>query len=167
MVRTEGQRRKAKSHNARAARLCAAGVGIAALLTGCTAESTRVAIETQRRADEVQQAVFERQHEGLVLLLFRDLSGKLERCRTDDERAAALNAAWNERDLIEFWAIQNERSRALRLIGVDAKLYSDQSIVDLLIRSIQAKAQRAEQGLAAVAGHAAGEVAADQLKVRK
>ena len=50
--------------------LCIFGVLAAG---GCTSESTRVAIETQRRADEVQQAVFERQHEALCLLLYRDL----------------------------------------------------------------------------------------------
>lgn len=139
-----------------ARRASAAIACLAIHLAGCTAESTRFAIQTQRRADAVQQTVFERQHEGLVLLLFRDVAARLERCKTAEERLAALNAAWNERDLIEFWAVQHERSRGLRLIGVDAKLSSEQSIVDLLIRSIEAKADRAAQSLAGAAGEQAG-----------
>lgn len=64
---------------------------------------------------------------------------------------------WNDRDLIEFWAIQHERAAALRLVGVDAKLYAGQSSVDLLIKQIEARADRAKQALAARAGEALGE----------
>ncbi|MBI5863271.1 MAG: hypothetical protein HZB38_01915 [Planctomycetes bacterium] len=107
---------------------------------GCTAESTRLAIETQQRADQVQEALFERQHEGLNVLLFRDVVRRLE-TGGDAKFSAAqrdvLNEAWNERDLIEFWRVQFERATALRMIGVDAKLYGEQSIVDLLIKNIE------------------------------
>jgi hypothetical protein len=130
------------------AKLCA----LAAIFVGaCTRESTRVAIETQRRADDVQQAVFDRQHEALCILLYRDLVRRLEESesRLSPPQRAALNEVWNERDLIEFWVIQNERARALRLAGVDAKLFSDQSIVDLLWKSIETRMERARQGLAA------------------
>lgn len=124
--------------------------------TGCTRESVRVALETQRRADQVQQAVFDRQHDALRILLYRDLVRALEAdgvTLTAPQRAV-LSEAWNDRDLIEFWALQNERARALRRIGVDAKLWSDQSIIDLLWKSLEARAARAEQGLAAQVGEA-------------
>ncbi|MEW6253663.1 MAG: hypothetical protein AB1716_23705, partial [Planctomycetota bacterium] len=39
------------------------------LLTGCSRESSRIAIDTQRRADQVQQAVFDNQHAALTVLL--------------------------------------------------------------------------------------------------
>lgn len=124
---------------------------------GCTRESLRVAIETQRRADQVQQAVFDRQHETLRILLYRDLLRRLEATGVEVSAAQrdALNAVWNDRDLIEFWAVQHERAKALRVVGVDAKLFGDQSIVDLLWKSVEARADRAGEGLAAqVAGMA-------------
>jgi hypothetical protein len=132
------------------AKLCV----LAAISVGaCTRESTRVAIETQRRADDVQQAVFDRQHEALCVLLYRDLVHRLETAesRLSPPQREALNEVWNDRDLVEFWGIQNERARALRLAGVDAKLFSDQSIVDLLWKSIETRMERARQGLAAAA----------------
>ena len=121
---------------------------------GCTRESLRVALTAQQRADQVQQAVFERQHEALCILLYRDLQRRLEQTGTPlvPAQRTALNEVWNERDLIEFWVVQHERAKALRLIGVDAKLYSDQSVVDLLYKSVSAKVKRAKQGLAAYAG---------------
>ena len=137
------------------------------LLAGCTAESTRVAIEAQQRANEVQEAVFERQHDGLVTLLYRDLTQKLsatasEDATLNDDQRSVLNLAWNERDLVEFWRVQYERSKALRLIGVDAKLYSDQAVVDLLVKALNAKIERGKQAIAAVAGAAvAGKAAVE------
>jgi hypothetical protein len=133
-------------------------LGAAALVGGCTRESVRVAIETQRRADAVQQTVFERQHDALRILLYRDLVNRLEKpgAPLSAVQRAAVNKAWNDRDLVEFWAVQWERSKALRLIGVDAKLYSDQSIVDLLYKSLAAKAQRAKEGIAAQVGSGFG-----------
>lgn len=126
-------------------------------LSGCTAESTRLAIETQRRANEIEQALQERQHAGLRTLLFRDLVARLARDGgpLQATQIETLNEAWNERDLVEFWAIQHERAKALRLIGVDSKLYSEQSMVDLLIKSIDAKLDRGIEAAAEVAGEAA------------
>jgi hypothetical protein len=141
--------------------------GLACLLalSGCTAESVRIALETQRRADEVQQAVFERQHEALQILLYHELVNRLEAggvALTEAQRAD-VSAAWNERDLLEFWAVQQERSRALRLIGVDAKLASDQSIVDLLVKSVEARFDRASEAVAGIAGeHAVAGATATQ-----
>ena len=45
---------------------------------GCTRESVRMALESQQRANQVQQTVFEHQHEGLQILLYRDLIKQLE-----------------------------------------------------------------------------------------
>jgi len=114
-------------------------VGIGA--TGCTRESVRIALETQRRADQVQQAVFERQHEALRILLYHDLLARLAANGDPltETQQAVLNGVWNDRDLIEFWALQNERARALRLLGVEAKLASDQSVLELLLKNMQAR----------------------------
>jgi len=130
---------------------------------GCSRESLRVALTAQQRADQVQQAVFERQHEALCVLLYRELQRRLEWTGTplSEAQLAALNDAWNDRDLVEFWAVQHERAKALRLIGVDAKLYSDQSVVDLLYKSLSARVDRVKQGLAAQAGRRAAEESLD------
>lgn len=132
-------------------------------LSGCTRESLRIALAAQQRADEVQQAVVERQHEALCILLYRDLARQLESSGVTlgDEQRVILNAAWNERDLLEFWWLQNERARALRVVGVDTKLAADQSVVDLLVKALLAKSTQVESGLAALAGQLAGEAAVE------
>ncbi|MBW7904567.1 MAG: hypothetical protein LC135_08115 [Phycisphaerae bacterium] len=140
----------------RVRRLTALAAGVMAA-SGCTGESTRLALESQRRANEIEEAVFSRQHEALRVLLFREAQRRLEAAGSAEQRAAELSAVWNDRDLIEFWAIQHERAAALRLVGVDAKLYAGQSSVDLLIKQIEARADRAKQALAARAGEALGE----------
>ncbi len=121
------------------------------LIGGCTQESTRIAIETQRRVDDVRQTLFENQHESLKILLFRDTLSRLADAGEplNDHQVTRLNDAWNLRDRFEFWHIQNERAANLRRIAVDAKLYSEQSIVDLLTKSLLRKLDRAEDGLAA------------------
>lgn len=129
------------------------------IFTGCTRESVRLALENQHRADQVQQTIFDCQHEGLRTLLFHDLEARLT---TDgqplsDSQAAALNQAWNDRDLFEFWAVQQERSKALRLAGVDARLAADQSVIDLLLKQVEAGLDRGKQSLAASAGSAASQ----------
>ena len=95
------------------------------------------------------------------MLLYRDLVGRLAETGpglTPAQRAA-LNDVWNDRDLVEFWTIQQERARALRVVGVDAKLASDQPVIDLLIKAIEARADRAKQSLAVQAGTLVGEQA--------
>jgi hypothetical protein len=121
---------------------------------GCTRESVRVALDTQRRADNVQHTIFEHQHQALRILLYRDLVQQLEAGGTPISAGArdVLNEAWNDRDLVEFWARQYERSVALRIAGVDAKLAADQSTIDLLIKAVEAKVDRAKTGLAAAIG---------------
>jgi len=133
--------------------LVVACAGVVAVAGGCTRESLRAALESQRRADLVQQAVFDRQHEALCILLYRDLQRRLAETGTplSDPQRAALNAVWNDRDLVEFWALQHERAAALRLAGVDAKLHADQSVVDLLWKSLAVKWSRVRRGPAAAA----------------
>lgn len=125
-------------------------LGLTLVCGGCTRESVRQALEVQQRANEIQQAVFDRQHDGLRVLLFRDLEARLSLAGVElsEPQQAVLNQAWNDRDLIEFWSVQQERSKALRVAGVDAKLYADQSLIDLLLKSADAKSDRARQGVA-------------------
>jgi hypothetical protein len=134
-----------------------AAAALAACGWGCTAESTRVALEAQRRADEVQRAVCERQHDGLRVLLYRDTLRRLMSAASAEDTAAVLSEAWNERDLVEFWLVQHERAAALHLAAVDTKLYADQSPIDLLLRQLSVKQKRLEQGLAAAKGAALGD----------
>lgn len=130
------------------------GVLGALTLSGCTRESLRVALNAQRRADQVNQAVFDRQHESLRVLLYRDLLHRLSASGVvlGAPQRELLSSVWNERDLLEFWALQHERARALRLAGVDAKLYADQSIVDLLIKQAETRVDRLSEHVAAQAG---------------
>lgn len=123
-------------------------------LFGCSRESLRIALETQRRADRVQQAVFDRQHDSLRVLLYRDLVSRLEcgGAALTPEQRAALNDAWNDRDLVEFWGFQHERARALRVAGVDAALYGQQSAVDLLAKLVETRIDRVREHVAARAG---------------
>ncbi|MBL8878139.1 MAG: hypothetical protein JNG88_03375 [Phycisphaerales bacterium] len=142
-------------------------VGVVALFaTGCTAESVRIAIEAQQRADSVQQAIFERQNDALRVLLYRDLLRRLAEAGAalDERQREVANAVWNDRDLLEFWTVQQERSRALRLIGVDSRLYSEQSIVDLLIKSITNKIDRIGEHMAARAGAGVGPASGESAK---
>jgi len=136
---------------------CACVAALVLTTAGCSRESLRVALDAQRRADQVQQAVADRRHEALCVLLYRDALRRLSAtgARLTPEQAAALSAAWNDRDLAEFWALQDERARALRLIGVDSKLFADQSTLDLLIKALERAGDRAAIGLAAAAGEQA------------
>lgn len=141
-------------------------IGLAAaalLLGGCTAESTRLALQSQQRADDVQQHIFDSQQQALRTFLFGDLVGKLTAADAplDAAQQAVLNGAWNERDLLEFWAVQNERAKALRRIGVDAKLFGDQAIIDLLLKAVETRAKRIEVAQAAAAGRDAANPPAD------
>lgn len=140
----------------------AAQLVCAALVAGCTAESTRLALQTQQRADDVQQHIFDSQQQALRTFLFGHLVGKLAAADAplDDRQRGLLNDAWNERDLLEFWAVQNERARALRRVGVDAKLFGEQAIIDLMIKAIESRAARIETAQAAAAGRAAAQDAA-------
>jgi hypothetical protein len=138
--------------------LCMAFV-LACGIVGCTAESTRLAIQTQRRVDDVQQEIFSRQHDGLRVLLFRDAVHRMNAVGEplNETQMDVLNTVWNERDLLESWAVQNERAMGLRRVGVDLKLYGEQAMVDLLGRQLVAKGRRAEAALAQAAGAAVTE----------
>lgn len=141
--------------------------GVLLFGAGCTRESLRVALAAQQEANRVDRAVAERRHDALRVLLFRDAVRRLEAevGPLGSTAVQALSDIWNDRDLMEFWLVQDERAAALRTAGVDAKLYSDQSMVDLLAKNLSAKAGHAESGLAQViaarAGRIVGEAAAD------
>ncbi len=132
---------------------------LAVTMPGCSRESLRVALDAQRRADQVQQAVFDDQHAALSLLLYRDTLRRLEAGGTTltPVQKTALNAIWNERDLVEFWALQHERATALRLMGVDSKLFAEQSTVDLLAKALERTGRRVDESAAAVMGRKAAE----------
>ncbi|MFO0840508.1 MAG: hypothetical protein U1D55_18530 [Phycisphaerae bacterium] len=144
--------RKSAARRDRTCRLAVAA--LFAALSGCTGESTRIALQVQQRADEVQQVLFERQADALRILLFRDALRRIEQGgpALAAEQRAALSDVWNERDLLEFWSVQQERAKALRLIGVDAKLFGDQSPIDLVFKSLRARFGRAREAIAAYAG---------------
>lgn len=108
---------------------------------GCTPTSVKVALTSQARADDVQNTVVQNYHHAVKVLLFRDTLAKLNAASTSDARQVVLNKAWNERDLFEWWMLQYERASALRVIGVDSKLYADQSIFDLLYKSLTEKVE--------------------------
>ncbi|MCG3127305.1 MAG: hypothetical protein CHACPFDD_02163 [Phycisphaerae bacterium] len=131
---------------------------------GCTAESVRLAIEQQRRTDEVQQAVVMRQHDALCVLMYRDVVRRIEAAGgpLNAEQRAQISEAWNDRDLAEFWLVQHERAKALRMVGVDVRLYGEQSVLDLLLKSLDAKVARVEQGVAGYVGRRVGETAAGE-----
>jgi len=118
-------------------------------MAGCSPQSLRLALESQRRADAVQQTVFARQHQALCILLYRDLLRRLAESGVEltPARRAAIGAAWNDRDLVEFWSWQYERARALRMIGVDGRLFSQQSTAELLWKYATAQADRARTGM--------------------
>ena len=83
---------------------------------------------------------------------------------TDDGARSPGNP---ERDLIEFWNEQYQRAEALRMIGVDAKLFGDQGPLDLITRQIALRVDRVEQGLVnAAAEEAAASVAAEPAEQR-
>lgn len=142
--------------HARSGAFAIAGLAIAIGAAGCTRESLRVALAAQQRANQVEQHIFDQQHDALCVLAYRDLAQRLVATGMDltNARKIVLNDAWNQRDLFEFWSVQHERAKALRTVGVDAKLYADQSTVDLLYKSLTAKIDRIKQGIAAQAGKA-------------
>jgi hypothetical protein len=143
---------KAMQGSARHGLQVAVGLGMCSMIVagGCTGESTRVALDAQRSADQIQQAVFDRQQEALCLLLYRDLLRRLTGAGLElsSVQRETLNEVWNDRDLVQFWAVQNEWAQALRIIGVDLKLFSEQSIVDLLWKGLEARADLARAALA-------------------
>jgi len=134
--------------------VCGLVGALSVALSGCTRPSVRLALEAQRRADVVQQAVQEQQHEALCILLYRDLVHRLQATGggLSEAQRTVISEVWNDRDLVEFWALQAERVRALRLVGVESKLAGDQSVVDLLVKAIEVPLDAAEQELSRHAG---------------
>lgn len=128
------------------------------LLAGCTPTSTKLAKDGSERSDNVMGFVTAAQHRSLKILLFRETLAKLHTATTDAERQAILNAAWNDRDLFEFWAAQTLLARALHYATVDAKLESSRGIGSLLAEDLakqsQGVVQAADEYVAAKVGAA-------------
>ena len=115
------------------------------LLAGCTPTSTKLAIAGSERSDGVRSFVTAEQHRSLKVLLFRETLTKLKAAQTDEVREAVLNDAWNDRDLFEFWYLQDCWARALHYATVDAKLASSKSMASLIAKDIAIKLQEPVQ----------------------
>ena len=131
-----------------------------AMLGGCTRPSTTQAIDGMDRSDRIRTEIRDRQHAALKIFLYRDTLAKLEAAKTEGERAAILNEAWNDRDLCEFWLMQDERARFLNLATVGSKLYSDQGTLGLIAQNLAGQAKgpidTVDDYLAAKAGEMVG-----------
>lgn len=137
------------------------------LATGCTSQSTMTAIASQKRVNAVDEAIFKNQADNLKQVLYDRLVVDLERSGggyLNDAQKVALSQAWNDRDLLEFWSVQHEKSKAYRLVGVDAKLYNDQGILDLFLKSAEDGWVKAKLGLADAAGTVAGVKTVEAVK---
>lgn len=107
------------------------------LICGCV--STQLAIDTQERCNAVAEQIVQNYDEGLRLYLFKATDYVIaEAARESNPLKAeqALNAYANQLDLVKFWAIQWEKCKTLRLVGVTSKLVESQSIVELLFKRV-------------------------------
>ena len=146
-----------RTHAAVAAFIAAVSLCIL-VATGCTATSTTLAIAGSERSDEVRSFVTAEQHRSLTLLLFRETAAAIELAQTADERAAVLDKAWNDRDLFEYWYLQDTLARALHYATVDAKLATSKSTIELIAKDFathtQAPLQAVDEYAAARLGEA-------------
>lgn len=110
---------------------------ICLLLCGCTSESTRIALEQSQRIENIQDTLVQNLHDTALLFMYRDFIDTIP----EAEQLKFLEYNKN-RDQLEFWMIQWERARALRLITLDSKLISNQSIIDLLIKRANLNQER-------------------------
>lgn len=134
------------------------------LCGACTSESTRVAIATQSRADEVAQTIFDRQREAMRIYMYRWAKSEITTAvenKNSIAAAAILEKVFQDDDLHDFWLSQHERAKALRIAGVDSKLYADQGILNLLFGSIMRAIEKYE---AAIAGSIAANKTEGVLK---
>jgi len=117
---------------------CAYAYLIALCMTvvGCTRESTRLAIQGSERSDQVRSFIIGQQHRTAKVLLFRDTLGRLNAATTDQEREAVLNDAWQNRDRLENWIVQDTLAWALHLVTVDAKLVSSRAMFEVFTRNL-------------------------------
>ena len=131
-------------------------IGIGTCSVGCTSASTKIALEASNRVTQIQDKIQENQNKALKWYIFQKLLTDINAAKTSDQVAALLNKAWQDRDLVEFWAVQWERARALHIIGVEAKLYSDEGILDLIWKQLSGKG---DEFWGAVKGQLAGSLA--------
>ena len=99
------------------------------LFCGCTGESTRIALEQSQRIEDIQDTIVRNLHDMALMFMYRDYINNIP--ETEQPKFLDYN---HNRDQIAFWMIQWERARALRLITIDSKLISSQTMIDLLIK---------------------------------
>jgi hypothetical protein len=123
-----------------------AGLAITAILgtciAGCTAPSNRMAGDASGRVDALRAGVFMRQNDALKILLFRQTLAKINAAKTDEERGAILNDAWNERDLIGWWGYQEILARCTQYATVDQYIAAQQGIFGLLAKDAARRWQK-------------------------
>ena len=129
-------------------------------VVGCTPTSTTLAIQGSERSDEVRSFVTAEQHRSLNLMLFRETAAAIEQAQSPDERAAVLNKAWNDRDLFEYWYLQDTLARALHYATVDMKLATSKSMIDLIATDVATPAQTPLQAVDEYAAARLGEALA-------
>lgn len=112
-------------------------LGLAGCLTACSTMSARYALENQQRATEVENTLFSNQQQSLKDYLYNETEAGLLQTSDPNEVHTLLNKYTQERDTLDFWALQHERVNQLRLIGVNTKLWADQSILDLLYKDAE------------------------------
>lgn len=100
------------------------------LFTGCTSNSTKLAIETSKEYIARNNDLMNKYHDLILQYMFTTYCLKNQ---LTTEQIKELNLVWNNRNVVEFWLIQHERNDALYALGVDTKLYNDQSMFSLFL----------------------------------
>lgn len=98
------------------------------MLVGCTSPSTKLAIQSSKVIEAGQDEIVNKLSYNVKLYQYNELKERIARNSADP---TYLNEFWNAREGLEMMLIQWERLRALRLLTIDTKLISDQSIIDL------------------------------------
>lgn len=112
-------------------------------ISGCA--STKIAIESSSRVENVQDTIVNNQHTYIKYANFEKLLTEVEKIKGSpltDEEKVALNAIAVERTDAEKWMIQWERARALRMVTVDSKLYADRSIFETAAEALSKNVEK-------------------------
>lgn len=112
--------------------ICIMLLSVVLPLTGCTAESTKIAQEASLRVQSVQDGV----HNDMMNALSRENYEVAVLTATSATSKAQVVAAIKEfakkRDKQLVWDRDHERANALKYVTVDAKLYSEQGIANYI-----------------------------------
>lgn len=99
-------------------------------LVGCTSGSTKLAIESGNRVEEIQDTIFKGQ-QNAILTFMQQHEYKDQAVLFKDVEALLL------------WTEQWERARALRMLTVDTKVYSTQAMSDLIWKQFNGRLSQA------------------------